>query len=100
MTYLIAFPDYAGLTLPPIPASWVDVSYHNDCCPSWQTPVDADGRSFVVFIDYPDLADRETASEDRYTVVRVQGDDTFETVCRTRSWITVLDAVGVLDDNC
>lgn len=45
------FGSYEVETLPPIPAHWEDISWHNDACPSFLvTP------SLCVFLDYADPA--------------------------------------------
>ena len=54
MTYRQAFPDFDHE--PAIPADFVDVSWKNDACPSWQL-----GAEFgtQVYVNYKDKALRE-----------------------------------------
>lgn len=59
------FPDYPIASLPPIPAHWVDRSWHNEPCPTFQIG-EADGQ--IVFIDFPDPAVREFPEMKRFTV--------------------------------
>lgn len=48
------FPDYAPDSLPPIPPTWRDQSWHNDSCPCWNTDT-----GLLVYVDYADVAERE-----------------------------------------
>jgi len=64
------FPDFDVSTLPPIPESWIPTHWHNDCCPSWLAAGNINqplGYYMRVFVDYPDLNDREIPSASRYT---------------------------------
>jgi hypothetical protein len=68
------FPDYDLTTLPPIPEGWADTSHRNDVCPCWQTPVDADGLAWCVYVDYADISARAYGDIERYTAHRVDAD--------------------------
>lgn len=62
------FPDYPVDQFPsPIPAGWVDESWHNNVCPSF-IATEADGRALTVWIDYPDPAQREFPDSRRFSV--------------------------------
>jgi hypothetical protein len=76
------FPDFTAAELPAIPAEWRDVSWHNDTCPSWETPSMA-----YVFIDYADDARREMPGGARYSVMSdgdvILSTDDFDSVLAT-----------------
>lgn len=60
-TYRTEFPDFDPATMPIIPA-WLDTSWHNDTCPSFQS------ETVRIFIDYADPQQREIAESVRYSV--------------------------------
>lgn len=62
---LVEFPDYDPSTLPSIPPHWVDRSWHNEPCPSFQI---GEGQGLIVFIDYADPAQREHPETVRFSV--------------------------------
>lgn len=78
------FPNYDPATLPMIPELWADVSWHNDCAPSWLY------RDLVVFIDFAEISDREFGQENRFTV---NHKDTCETVFEGNDWQAVVNFV-------
>ena len=43
-----------------LPEGYEDTSWHNDACPSFTREL-GDGRSLLVYIDWPDVTDREGA---------------------------------------
>lgn len=51
MTYRTEFPDFPEADLPPIPASWSDLSWHNDAAPFFLID-----DSLGIWIDYADPA--------------------------------------------
>ena len=58
-----------------VPDGLLGSSYHNDLCPSVMTKPIGKGDWYVqLFIDYPDVADREDPDSDPYTVY-VMSDD-------------------------
>jgi hypothetical protein len=63
--WAIEFRSYPAAEMPTIPYGWTDESWHNDACPCFRSP---DGR-FRVFIDFPDLDDREFSASDRFNVL-------------------------------
>ena len=63
------FPDYPEDALPPIPRDWQPVHWKNDVCPSWHVAGSFSAETEVrVFIEWPELADRETAGA-RFAIV-------------------------------
>lgn len=62
MNYRAEFPDCPPETMPAIPATWLDQSWHNDACPCFNT-----GKGLVVFIDFADTASRECPETKRFT---------------------------------
>jgi len=85
-----AFPDYPVASLPALPAGFVDSSWHNDACPS-MTPTD---ESLVVFVDYPDEAERELSGVKRFSVQTLI-DDTAgpHELINTDDWAEVLATI-------
>jgi hypothetical protein len=53
--YQVEFPDFDPATLPAIPASFEDVSWHNDSCPSFLN----EAAGLIIFVDFADPAARE-----------------------------------------
>jgi hypothetical protein len=66
----LAFPEYDTATLPSIPATWEDISWRNDVCPSWQF------ENFHIFINAANPDDRETGGE-RFSVCNIETGDCF-----------------------
>ncbi len=66
---LSEFPDFDLGTLPAIPSHWVDTSWHNDVCPSFQVSPDVS-----VFVDYADASLREADGRQRFTVCSMDGE--------------------------
>lgn len=65
ISWRTAFPDFPADGIPPMGPEWIDVSYGNDVCPSFQIP----GGFAQVFVDYPNPVDREIQTCARYTVL-------------------------------
>jgi hypothetical protein len=64
MTYRTEHPEFDAASLPVIPASWEDTSWHNDACPSFRVIGDADNGPFVrLWVQYPEQCDRESDAE-------------------------------------
>jgi hypothetical protein len=61
--FTIEFPDFDPATMPDIPDTWVDISWHNDSCPSFEA-----GHGIIVYVDYDDQAMREFKQYARYMV--------------------------------
>lgn len=92
MTFATEFPDYPSAEMPPIPATWEDVSWRNEQCPSFLTPEGA--PRFFVFVDYPEAADREFPESPRFTVHRATDEgempEGFNVVSDGDDWSAVL----------
>jgi len=83
------FPDYEASSLPEIPADWEEASWHNDVCPSWQTP--ASGRTYLhIFIDYLDPDQRELGDQ-RFSVSEIDEDGDSGHLMDTDDWQAVLN---------
>lgn len=76
------FPTFPLSSLPTVPPTWEDTSWHNDACPSYSTP-----RGYHVFIDFPVAEDREFTDSERFTVCDI---DTGEVQLHTSVWEEVL----------
>jgi len=79
-----AFPDYPLDSLPAIPAGWLDVSWHNDNCPSYMV------AGLQVFIDYATQEMREHKGEARFLIVCTDSD---ATLLASDDWQAVIDFV-------
>lgn len=70
--YKKAFPDFTPETMPDTPESWLDVSWHNDSCPSFLVMQGGEGDSNFtqcrVWIDYMDSALRDVQGAARFSV--------------------------------
>lgn len=87
MTIETAFADYPICSLPTIPTGFVDVSWHNDTCPSFECTA----LGLMLFIDYPDTAQREFPGAARFTLyVTGMGIE----LLATDDWQAVLDAIA------
>lgn len=87
------FPTFDVSTLPAIPGNWVDVSWHNDTCPSFEA-IKNDGGAVYVFVDFPDSADREFPETKRYSIVSAPHMRDTETLLDTDDWAAVLAKVA------
>jgi hypothetical protein len=84
MTFHPEFPDYPTADLPALPEGFVDSSWHNDVAPSY-----LHGASGLqVFMDYRDEAKRECAGTPRFSVIRIDQNDTSFT---SDNWADVLN---------
>ena len=87
--------------MPDLPPGWEDTSWHNDTCPSYRK-----GRT-MVFIDYPDPADRELDTGHRFSAYALDeegcmyftGDGSGEDdLLHTDSWDEVLRLFAERED--
>ena len=87
MAYSDEFPDFDPTTLPAIPPTWTDTSWHNDACPSFFTET-----GFTVFVDYQKAASREHPETKRFTVLATPDGQrgNAESVLDTDDWNEVL----------
>lgn len=65
--YQIEFPDYGPLDFTP-PMGFVDTSWHNDVCPSFE------GDGLKLFADYKDVLRRESAMGERFALALLDSD--------------------------
>lgn len=79
------FRDYPLADFPPIPAGWIETSWKNDACPSFQFVADS-GETMRVFVDYKDPDQRECPSVSRFGLATEDGVAVFE----TNDWDTLL----------
>ena len=75
------FPDYPIADMPDVPGTWKDVSWHNDTCPSFETP-----SGNTVYIDRAIDADREMPGAERFHIMSADG----VLVTSTDDWIVAL----------
>ncbi len=94
MSYHIAFPDFPASELPPIPAQWRDVSWHNDACPCFAPIMGDDGApALVVFVDRADPAARDYYGAPRFAVCLAQMPDPTGCLYAGDDWQEVLAEV-------
>jgi hypothetical protein len=79
-----AFPEYDTATLPLIPATWEDISWRNDVCPSWQS------NGYQIFVNFENPDDREYSGGERFLVSDIT---TNEVYLMTDDWNEVLTFV-------
>jgi len=67
------FPKYDPTTLPKLPKGFVETSWHNDACPSWEGSF---GR-LKLYIDWQEPSQRDTPSSRRFTLceLSIDGDE-------------------------
>lgn len=77
--YKTEFPRFTGPM--PVFKGFIDVSWHNDACPSFHLPLG--GESFLrVWVDFANPEDRDSPFHERYCV-DLMHDDECSTVLRT-----------------
>lgn len=86
-TFRTEFPDFDPATMPAIPETWIDQSWHNETCPRFHTP-----NGLVVFVDFADDGDREFGGGTRFSV-HIDGDD-LEVLHEGDDWDAVLAFVA------
>ena len=69
-TWKECFPDYPAADMPPLPKCWVDVSWPNDSCPSFES----ESLHAVLYVDYVDTAKREFPEMPRFSVCALDDD--------------------------
>lgn len=76
-------------TLPTIPPDWVDTSWVNDCCPSFEVL----GKLVRVWIDYPDPNNRKFPTDGRFMVTAMNGDQLRNLTLAnpTNDWSAILE---------
>lgn len=90
------FPDFDLATMPEIPADYVDVSWHNDSCPSFLN--EATGR--ILFVDYADAENREHPETPRFNLNVWDCGNTGETLVESDDWNAILvQAIDVSDES-
>jgi hypothetical protein len=86
-SFTVEFPAFDTATMPVIPENWIDVSYHNDACPSFDTQ-----KGLIVFVDFEDLHEREFFEGERFNLIN--SEDCDDTVFSSDDWKAVLDFVA------
>lgn len=85
MPYTTAFPDFPPSSMPCIPDTWEDTSWHLDAAPSFTTP-----QGHTVWVDYEDASLREHPTDShRFCVVDRHGEELIS----TDDWTEVLCVV-------
>ncbi|CCD94659.1 hypothetical protein BRAO375_3660053 [Bradyrhizobium sp. ORS 375] len=87
------FPGYPADTLPALPAGFVDSSWRNDACPSF----DNAALCLRIWCDHPDPSQREFPSNARFCVSEtLPNGESRDLVC-SDDWQLVLDCVASID---
>ena len=82
MSYRTEFPDFVlDVT---IPTGFIDVSWHNDVCPSFEK----DDGTFQtrVWIDYKNAVSRESSSNPRFSISMYENGDFVNDMMVTDDW--------------
>lgn len=94
MTYQTEFPDFPAADMPDIPATWRDISWHNDACPCFEFMTGGEGdsnyQSAVVWIAERDPAAREFQNGKRFLISYREGFTESLDVLETDDWAAVL----------
>jgi hypothetical protein len=95
VTYQIEFPGFDPATMPAIPPSWSDTSWHNDACPSFLIT-----SALSIYVDYldPALSDnaesRLTGDFKRFMLIRMEDgqhiDDADNMVAASDDWDEIM----------
>lgn len=88
MSWRTEFSDYPPADMPAVPASWVDVSWRNDSCPSFSHPA-----SYALFVDYADRGSREFPEAARFCLYPADDRSDAPSV-ETESWDEMLAALA------
>lgn len=84
MTIEHQFPEFDIATLPPIPSTWIDLSWRNDVCPSW-----AIGK-LRIWVDFADPKERDFEHGCRF---RITDEEVSEIIFESNDWSEVLNFV-------
>lgn len=85
MTYQTEFPDFPAADMPDIPATWRDISWHNDACPCFEFMAAGAGDS-----NYQSAA-REFPNSSRFLISYYTADLQCLDVMQSDDWAAVLD---------
>ncbi len=80
MNYKTQFPDFDDQM--PEFVGFVDTSWHNDVCPSFQLDL-GDGQGLRVWVDYADKTRRECPESKRFALDLMQEDEFVKTLVQT-----------------
>lgn len=86
MSYRTEFPDFPESDMPALPEGFSDTSWHNDACPSYESP------SFRIMIDYADPTQRALGTGSRFIVMETD-DESGNAVLETDDWSEVLETI-------
>lgn len=88
MSYREEFPDFPPETMPAIPAAFLDISWHNDACPCFES---AELR-LILFVDYADKALSEFPHPEtpRFTLHDFIDGETRDFIKSSDDWADIL----------
>lgn len=85
------FPGFDPATMPALPEGFVDISWHNDACPSFFDPK----AGLRLFVDYEDPAERELTRGFRFSLHTCdEAGDFLEPVLDSNDWAAILAAIA------
>jgi hypothetical protein len=97
-TYRYEFPSF-DYDIPALPDGFVDVSWHNDVCPSFSKDLNED-QEMVVWVNYADEDRRECGGKQFVLVVKDIDNDCdplgFACEIETNSWDDILNKISSL----
>src|SRR5262245_34813590 len=90
------FPRFPRDAIPGMPRGFVDVSWHNDTCPSFaRGDIHEDENALTIWVDYPDRSEREYQHGNRYALVRgIYGAEARTVLCTSDDWGDILAAIA------
>ena len=83
------FPDYPVNTMPEIPAGFIDTSWHNDMCPSFEW----EHAHLSLWVDFPDPETRDLGPDvARYVLIH----NGLDVLLATNSWDEMVSMINKL----
>jgi hypothetical protein len=93
MSYQTEFPSFGILDVV-LPIGFTDISWHNDCCPSFERQL-PDGRSTRIWVDFADPDKRELDGS-RFALCVYNADGEWvETLIETNDWSNIVSACNL-----
>ena len=85
------FPDYGPLDFEP-PLNWIASHWHNNSCPSWESPKKPNGQNLTLWAEYADESKRESKGL-RFTLCLYFDGEYVSTLCESDIYSDVLECI-------
>lgn len=97
-SYRYEFPNF-DYEIPTLPKGFVDVSWHNDICPSFSCDLN-EKQEMILWVNYADENRRECGGLQFALVVKNKENDSdpfnFDSELETNSWDAILEKISSL----